>query len=155
MGIFYPFLNDENVRLLGVEAAGYGLGTGKHSATLLKGRVGIFQGMKNYLLQDEFGQVAEVHSISAGLDYPGVGPEHCLLKDISRAEYFSITDDEALEATLTLSKLEGILPALESAHAIAFLEKLMPETKKDEIVILNVSGRGDKDLNTIISKLNL
>ena len=143
MGIFYPFLNDENVRLLGVEAAGYGLGTGKHSATLLKGRVGIFQGMKNYLLQDEFGQVAEVHSISAGLDYPGVGPEHCLLKDISRAEYFSITDDEALEATLTLSKLEGILPALESAHAIAFLEKLMPETKKDEIVILNVSGRGD------------
>ncbi|MEJ2494569.1 MAG: pyridoxal-phosphate dependent enzyme [Ignavibacteriaceae bacterium] len=155
MGIFYPFLNDENVRLLGVEAAGYGLGTGKHSATLLKGRVGIFQGMKNYLLQDEFGQVAEVHSISAGLDYPGVGPEHCLLKDISRAEYFSITDDEALEATLTLSKLEGILPALESAHAVAFLEKLMPETKKDEIVILNVSGRGDKDLNTIISKLNL
>ena len=155
MGIFYPFLNDENVRLLGVEAAGYGLGTGKHSATLLKGRVGIFQGMKNYLLQDEFGQVAEVHSISAGLDYPGVGPEHCLLKDISRAEYVSITDDEALEATLTLSKLEGILPALESAHAIAFLEKLMPETKKDEIVILNVSGRGDKDLNTIISKLNL
>ena len=111
--------------------------------------------MKNYLLQDEFGQVAEVHSISAGLDYPGVGPEHCLLKDISRAEYFSITDDEALEATLTLSKLEGILPALESAHAVAFLEKLMPETKKDEIVILNVSGRGDKDLNTIISKLNL
>jgi tryptophan synthase beta chain len=155
MGIFYSFLDDENVRLLGVEAAGYGLDTGKHSATLLKGRVGIFQGMKNYLLQDESGQVAEVHSISAGLDYPGVGPEHCLLKDISRAEYFSITDDEALEATLTLSKLEGILPALESAHAIAFLEKLMPETKENEIVIVNVSGRGDKDLNTIISKLNL
>lgn len=155
MGIFYPFIDDKNVRLLGVEAAGYGIETGKHSATLLKGKVGIFQGMRNYLLQDEFGQVAEVHSISAGLDYPGVGPEHCLLKDINRAEYFSITDDEALEATLTLSKLEGILPALESAHAIAFLEKLMPETKKDEIVIVNVSGRGDKDLNTIISKLNL
>lgn len=155
MGIFYPFIDDKNVRLLGVEAAGFGIETGKHSATLLKGKVGIFQGMRNYLLQDEFGQVAEVHSISAGLDYPGVGPEHCLLKDISRAEYFSVTDDEALEATLTLSKLEGILPALESAHAIAFLEKLMPETKKDEIVIINVSGRGDKDLNTIISKLNL
>ena len=155
MGIFYPFLDDKNVRLIGVEAAGFGLDTGKHSATLLKGRVGIFQGMKNYLLQDEFGQVAEVHSISAGLDYPGVGPEHCLLKDINRAEYFSITDDEALEAALTLSKLEGILPALESAHAIAFLEKLVPETKKNEIVIVNVSGRGDKDLNTIISKLNL
>lgn len=155
IGIFYPFLDDKNVRLLGVEAAGYGLDTRKHSATLLKGRVGIFQGMKNYLLQDEFGQVAEVHSISAGLDYPGVGPEHCLLKDISRAEYFSITDDEALEATLTLSKLEGILPALESAHAIAFLQKLMPGTKQNEIVVVNVSGRGDKDLNTIISKLNL
>ena len=155
MGIFYPFLDDKNVRLIGVEAAGFGLDTGKHSATLLKGRVGIFQGMKNYLLQDEFGQVAEVHSISAGLDYPGVGPEHCLLKDINRAEYFSITDDEALEAALTLSKLEGILPALESAHAIAFLEKLVPETKKNEIVIVNVSGRGDKDLNTIINKLNL
>jgi tryptophan synthase beta chain len=155
MGIFYPFLDDKNVRLIGVEAAGFGLNTGKHSATLLKGRVGIFQGMKNYLLQDKFGQVAEVHSISAGLDYPGVGPEHCLLKDISRAEYYSITDHEALEATLTLSKLEGILPALESAHAIAFLEKLMPDTKKNEIVIVNVSGRGDKDLNTIISKLNL
>ena len=155
MGIFYPFINDESVRLLGVEAAGYGIETGKHSATLLKGKVGIFQGMRNYLLQDEHGQVAEVHSISAGLDYPGVGPEHCLLKDISRVKYFSVTDDEALQATLTLSKLEGILPALESAHAIAFLEKLMPETKKDEIVIVNVSGRGDKDLNTIISKLNL
>ena len=155
MGIFYPFLDDKNVRLIGVEAAGFGLDTGKHSATLLKGRVGIFQGMKNYLLQDKFGQVAEVHSISAGLDYPGVGPEHCLLKDICRAEYFSITDHEALEATLTLSKLEGILPALETAHAIAFLEKLMPDTKKNEIVIVNVSGRGDKDLNTIISKLNL
>ena len=153
MGIFYPFVNDENVKLIGVEAAGYGLDSGKHCATLSLGMPGVFQGMNTYLLQDEFGQISEVHSISAGLDYPGVGPEHSLLKDIERVDYQSITDEEALEATLLISKNEGILPALESAHAIAHLNKLMPETNKDEIVVVNVSGRGDKDLNTIINKI--
>ncbi|MFA3784187.1 tryptophan synthase subunit beta [Melioribacteraceae bacterium 4301-Me] len=153
MGIFYPFVNDKNVNLIGVEAAGYGLDSGKHCATLTLGEPGIFQGMKTYLLQDENGQVSEVHSISAGLDYPGVGPEHSLLKDIKRVKYFSVTDDEALEATILLSKLEGILPALETAHAVAYLNKLMPETSKDEIVVVNISGRGDKDLNTIINQI--
>lgn len=152
MGIFYPFINDEKVKLIGVEAAGYGLDSGKHCATLTLGEPGVFQGMKTYLLQDQFGQVAEVHSVSAGLDYPGVGPEHSLLKDILRVQYESATDDEALEATLLLAKLEGILPALESAHAISHLNKLMPQTNKNEIVIVNVSGRGDKDLDTIIKQ---
>jgi tryptophan synthase beta chain len=152
MGIFYPFINDEKVKLVGVEAAGYGLDSGKHCATLTLGEPGVFQGMKTYLLQDPFGQVSEVHSVSAGLDYPGVGPEHSLLKDISRVQYESATDDEALEATLLLAKLEGILPALESAHAVAHLNKLMPKTNKNEIVIVNVSGRGDKDLDTIINQ---
>ncbi len=153
MGIFYPFVNDEKVNLIGVEAAGYGLDSGKHCATLTLGEPGVFQGMKTYLLQDEFGQISEVHSISAGLDYPGVGPEHSLLKDIERVSYFSVTDDEALEATLLLSKLEGILPALETAHAVAHLNNLMPKTDKNEIVVINISGRGDKDLNTIIKQL--
>ena len=151
MGIFFPFINDESVNLIGVEAAGYGINTDKHCATLTLGEPGIFQGMNTYLLQDSNGQVSEVHSISAGLDYPGVGPEHSLLKDIKRVKYFSATDDEALKGINLLTKLEGILPALESAHAIAHLEKLLPETGKDEIVIVNVSGRGDKDLATIIN----
>jgi tryptophan synthase beta chain len=154
MGIFFPFINDESVSLIGVEAAGYGTDTDKHCATLTLGEPGIFQGMNTYLLQDSNGQVSEVHSISAGLDYPGVGPEHSLLKDIKRVKYFSATDDEALKGINLLTKLEGILPALESAHAIAHLEKLLPETGKDEIVIVNVSGRGDKDLATIISNLD-
>lgn len=153
IGIFYPFVENENVRLIGVEAAGYGIDTNKHCATLSLGSPGIFQGMNTYLLQDEYGQIAEVHSISAGLDYPGVGPEHSLLHDINRAQYFSATDEEALESTKLLSKLEGILPALETAHAIAYLNKLMPQTNKDEIVVVNISGRGDKDLNTIIKNL--
>ena len=153
IGIFYPFINDEKVKLIGVEAAGYGLNSGKHCATLTLGEPGVFQGMKTYLLQDKFGQISEVHSISAGLDYPGVGPEHSLLKDIERVQYASVTDQEALDATLQLSKLEGILPALETAHAIAYLNKLMPTTNKDEIVVVNISGRGDKDLNTIISQI--
>lgn len=153
IGIFYPFINDENVKLIGVEAAGYGLETTKHSATLTLGREGIFHGMKTYLLQNKNGQVEEVHSISAGLDYPGVGPEHSLLKDISRVKYFSVTDNEALNATKLLTMQEGILPALETAHAIAYLNYLMPQTSIDEIVIVNVSGRGDKDLNTIIDNL--
>lgn len=153
IGIFYPFINDESVKLIGVEAAGYGLNSGKHCATLTLGEPGVFQGMKTYLLQDANGQISEVHSISAGLDYPGVGPEHSLLKDIERVRYASVTDQEALDATLLLSKLEGILPALETAHAIAYMNKLMPATNKDEIVVVNISGRGDKDLNTIISQI--
>jgi len=153
MGIFYPFINDESVNMIGVEAAGYGINTNKHCATLTLGKPGIFQGMKTYLLQNDDGQVSEVHSISAGLDYPGVGPEHSFLKDIERVKYESVTDEEALEATLFLSKYEGILPALETAHAIAYLNKLMPTTNKDEIVIVNISGRGDKDLNTIINQI--
>jgi len=153
IGIFYPFIDDEQVKLIGVEAAGYGLQTKKHSATLTLGREGIFHGMKTYLLQNKNGQVEEVHSISAGLDYPGVGPEHSLLKDISRVEYVSVTDNEALEATKLLTEQEGILPALETAHAVAYLNYLMPRTSKNEIVIVNISGRGDKDLNTIIENL--
>jgi tryptophan synthase beta chain len=150
MGIFYPFLINTDVKLIGIEAAGYGIETDKHCATLSLGSEGIFQGMLSYLLQDTDGQVSEVHSISAGLDYPGVGPEHSHLKDVGRVEYYSVTDDEALAATSLLAKLEGIIPALESAHAIAYLNYLMPKTKKDQIVIVNVSGRGDKDLNTIM-----
>ncbi|MCL5027738.1 MAG: tryptophan synthase subunit beta [Bacteroidetes bacterium] len=152
IGIFYSFINTK-VKLIGVEAAGYGINTNKHCATLTLGREGIFQGMKTYLLQNDEGQVSEVHSISAGLDYPGVGPEHSLFKDEVIADYYSVTDDEAIRATELLSKAEGIIPALESAHAVAYLNYLMPNTKKDEIVIVNISGRGDKDLNTIKDKL--
>jgi tryptophan synthase beta chain len=154
IGIFYPFVKSQ-VKLIGVEAAGLGLETLKHSATLTKGREGILHGMKTYLLQDEEGQVSEVHSISAGLDYPGVGPEHSFLKDESRVSYYSVTDNEALTAAKLLSELEGIIPALETAHAVAYLEYLIPKTKKDEIVVLNLSGRGDKDLNTIRENLTL
>lgn len=153
VGIFYPFINNEEVNLIGVEAEGLGIETGKHCATLSVGEPGIFHGMKSYLLQNSDGQVEEVHSISAGLDYPGVGPEHSLLKDISRVKYFSIRDNEALKGVDLLTRLEGILPALESAHAVAYLEKLMPTKIKNEIVIVNVSGRGDKDLATIIENL--
>lgn len=152
MGIFYPFINTD-VKLIGVEAAGYGIDTDKHCATLTLGREGIFQGMRTYLLQNSEGQVSEVHSISAGLDYPGVGPEHSFLKDEVIAEYHSITDAEALKATELISRKEGIIPALESAHAIGHLEYLMPKTTKDDIIIVNVSGRGDKDLNTIKNSL--
>lgn len=150
MGMFYPFLGD-NIKLIGIEAGGLGLDTNKHCATLTFGKEGIFQGMKTYLLQDEFGQVSEVHSVSAGLDYPGVGPEHSNLKDTAVVDYVAVTDDEALKATSLLARLEGIIPALESAHAIAQLEHLMPSTKKGDIIIVNVSGRGDKDLNTIMN----
>jgi tryptophan synthase beta chain len=152
IGIFYPFINDK-IKLIGVEAAGLGLRTNKHSATLSLGREGIFHGMKTYLLQDEDGQVSEVHSISAGLDYPGVGPEHSYYKDETLAKYYSVTDEEALAATKLISEKEGIIPALETAHAIAYLEYLMPTTSKNEIVVLNLSGRGDKDLNTIRENL--
>jgi tryptophan synthase beta chain len=150
MGLFYSFLENQEIRLIGVEAAGEGLATNKHCATISLGSVGIFQGMKTYLLQTESGQISDVHSISAGLDYPGVGPEHASLYNDQRALYVSVTDQEALEGALKLSKYEGILPALETAHAVAYLEYLMPETQTNEIVIINISGRGDKDLNTII-----
>lgn len=152
-GIFYPFIDEPNVKLIGVEAAGKGIETDKHCASLTLGSEGIFQGMKTLLLQNQYGQINEVYSISAGLDYPGVGPEHSYLQKKEIAEYHSVTDQEALQAVRLLSKLEGILPALESAHAVAYLNKLMPHTKTDEIVIVNVSGRGDKDLNTIITEL--
>jgi tryptophan synthase beta chain len=148
IGIFYPFVND-NVKLVGVEAAGFGLNSDKHSATLTKGREGILHGMKTYLLQNEEGQVSEVHSISAGLDYPGVGPEHSFFKDERIAEYNSITDEEALEGVKLLSKYEGIIPALESAHAVAYLNILMPKTNKENVIVVNISGRGDKDLGTL------
>ena len=153
VGIFYPFVNDESVKLIGVEAEGYGIASGKHCATLTVGSTGIFQGMQTYILQDENGQINEVHSISAGLDYPGVGPEHSLLKDIKRAEYFSVTDDEALEGIKLLTKTEGILPALETAHAVAYLNKLMQNTDKNDLIVINVSGRGDKDINSIIQNI--
>lgn len=153
MGIFYPFVNDESVRLMGVEAAGKGVDTDKHAATMSKGTHGVFQGSMSYLLQDEFGQVIEAHSISAGLDYPGVGPEHSYLKDTGRAEYLPITDAEALEALQLLSRKEGIIPALESAHAIAQTLKVAPTMKKDEIIVVSLSGRGDKDVESIMKYL--
>ena len=149
-GIFYSFINDENVELIGVEAEGLGIATGRHCATLSVGEPGIFHGMRTYLLQNHDGQVEEVYSISAGLDYPGVGPEHSLLKDLERVKYYSVTDDEALKGVHLLTRLEGILPALESAHAIAYLNKLMPHKEKNDIVVVCVSGRGDKDLSTLM-----
>ena len=152
IGIFHEFIDDKDVSLIGVEAGGYGINSNLHCATLTLGNEGIFHGMKTYLLQNEDGQVAPVHSISAGLDYPGVGPEHSFLKDLERVKYVSVTDDEALRAVKLVSKQEGILVALETAHAFAYLEELMPKTKKDQIVVVNTSGRGDKDLNTIIDK---
>jgi tryptophan synthase beta chain len=152
MGIFYPFLNDiPGVKLIGVEAAGLGLETGKHAAALAKGQRGVLHGAMQYLLQDENGQVQLAHSISAGLDYPGVGPEHCYLKDKGLVEYVSITDTEALDAMLLLSRIEGIIPALESAHAIAHAIKIAPLMKSDDTLIVNLSGRGDKDLQSALT----
>jgi tryptophan synthase beta chain len=149
IGTFHPFIKDKDVALLGAEAAGKGLETGKHSATLTAGEVGVLQGCKSYLLQDEDGMVKEAHSIAPGLDYPGVGPQHALLKDLKRAEYTAVTDEQALEAFQTLSRVEGIIPALESAHAVhAGLEraKMM---RADQTVVITISGRGDKDLETV------
>jgi tryptophan synthase beta chain len=148
IGLFYPMLNDVTVRMIGVEAAGLGLQTGKHAASLTKGQEGVFHGMRTLLLQDADGQVQLAHSVSAGLDYPGVGPEHSFLKETGRVEYVAVPDEEALEAALLLAKLEGIIPALESAHALAYLNKLLPGTEKDQIVVVNLSGRGDKDMDT-------
>ena len=149
MGLFYEFVKDESVRLIGVEAAGSGVDTGKHAATLTAGSPGVLHGAMSYLLQDNEGQVTEAHSISAGLDYPGVGPEHSYLKDVGRAEYYSITDQEALDAFQLLCRLEGIIPALETAHAFAYLDKLCPQLTGNPLIVINSSGRGDKDVQTV------
>lgn len=153
MGIFYPFIEDENVALYGVEASGHGLHTEKHAASLSKGKPGVLHGSYMYLLQNEDGQIQEAHSISAGLDYPGIGPEHSYLHDIGRATYESITDDEAFEALQLLCKVEGIIPALESAHAISYAVKLAAKMDKEEGIIVCLSGRGDKDVNTVMERM--
>jgi len=152
MGIFHDYIPDEKVRLIGVEAAGHGLESGKHAATLCAGKPGVLHGNRTYLLQDDNGQILETHSISAGLDYPGVGPEHAWLKESGRAEYVAITDDEALQAFHDLCRLEGIIPALESAHALAYAAKIAPRMSKDQILLVNLSGRGDKDMHTVAEK---
>lgn len=149
MGAFYNFIGDKSVRLVGAEAAGHGVDTDKHAATMAKGSVGIFHGMKSVFLQDDYGQIAPVYSISAGLDYPGVGPEHTYLRDTGRADYVSITDEEAVNAFEYLSKTEGIIPAIESAHAVAAALKIAPTMDKDKIMVINLSGRGDKDVYSI------
>jgi len=149
MGIFYPYIDDEATRLIGVEAAGQGLETGKHAASLSAGSPGVLHGNRTYLLQDANGQITETHSISAGLDYPGVGPEHSYLKDIGRAEYVGITDDEALQAFHRLCRTEGIIPALESSHAVAQAMKMAPAMRRDQHLLVNLSGRGDKDIGTV------
>ncbi len=149
MGLFHEFVNEPTVRLIGIEAAGEGVDTEKHAATLTQGRVGVLHGAMSYLLQDEDGQVIEAHSISAGLDYPGVGPEHSYLKDTSRAQYYSVTDKQALTAFKRLAELEGIIPALETAHAIAYLETLCPQLTDNSRIVINCSGRGDKDVQTV------
>ncbi|WP_054941351.1 tryptophan synthase subunit beta [Paenibacillus ihuae] len=151
IGMFYPFMEDEQVGMIGVEAAGKGIDTLFHAATMSKGSQGVFQGSLSYLLQDEYGQVTEAHSISAGLDYPGVGPEHSYLKDIERAKYVPITDAEALDALKLLCVTEGIIPALESAHAIAHVAKIAPDLTKDDVVVICLSGRGDKDVESIMA----
>ncbi|MEX0681806.1 MAG: tryptophan synthase subunit beta [Balneolales bacterium] len=152
IGMFYPLIQHEEVKLYGIEAAGEGVETARHAATLTSGLPGILHGSLSYLLQTDHGQIAEAHSVSAGLDYPGVGPEHANLKDSGRVTYVSVTDEQAIDAVKLLSSREGIIPALETAHAVAYLESLMPETGKDEVVVINCSGRGDKDMETI-SKL--
>jgi tryptophan synthase beta chain len=152
IGIFYEYIPDESVRLIGVEAAGQGIESGHHAATLCAGRPGVLHGNRTYLLQDENGQIVETHSVSAGLDYPGVGPEHAWLKESGRAEYVAVTDDEALRAFHDLCRLEGIIPALESAHALAYAAKIAPRLKPADILLVNLSGRGDKDMQTVAEK---
>lgn len=149
MGAFYDFIPDESVKLIGCEAAGRGVNTAETAATIATGTMGVFHGMKSYFCQDEYGQIAPVYSISAGLDYPGIGPEHANLYDTGRAEYVSITDDEAVEAFEYLSRIEGIIPAIESSHALAYARKLAPQMGKDQIIVVNISGRGDKDVAAI------
>jgi tryptophan synthase beta chain len=155
IGTFYPFVDDSDVLLYGVEAGGQGVNSGKHSATLSAGSEGILHGMLTYLLQDKFGQVTDTHSISAGLDYPGVGPEHALLKDLNRAKYIECIDDDAVEAFLMLSKLEGIIPALEPSHAISYAMKLANKMDKNENIVVTLSGRGDKDVEIILQYLKM
>jgi tryptophan synthase beta chain len=152
MGIFYPYLDDPAVRLIGVEAAGEGMGTGRHAASLTGGTPGVLHGNRTYLLQDENGQIIDTHSVSAGLDYPGVGPEHAWLKDSGRAQYVTITDDEALQAFHDCCRIEGIIPALESSHALAYASKLAPDLPHHHILLVNLSGRGDKDMHTVAER---
>jgi tryptophan synthase beta chain len=152
MGIFYDYIPHGGVKLIGVEAAGHGLASGKHAASLTAGRPGVLHGNRTYLLQDDNGQIIETHSVSAGLDYPGVGPEHAWLKDSGRADYVTITDDEALAGFHALCKFEGIIPALESSHALAYAAKLAPTLGKDKVLLVNLSGRGDKDMHTVAEK---
>jgi tryptophan synthase beta subunit len=155
MGLFHPFYNDKTVKFIGVEAGGEGLETGKHSATLATGKTGVLHGTKSYLMEDENGQITETHSISAGLDYPGVGPEHSFYKDSGRAEYVAVTDKEALEGFKLLCHTEGIIPALESSHAVYYAYKLAGKLPKDKIIIVNLSGRGDKDLDIVTKALGM
>lgn len=155
IGLFYPFIDDDAVKMYGVEAAGDGIATGRHSAPLSAGRPGVLHGNRTYLMEDEDGEIIETHSISAGLDYPGVGPEHAWLKDTGRAQYVNITDDEALEGFHALTSMEGIIPALESSHAMAYTMKLAPQMAKNDIIIVNLSGRGDKDMHTIAQREGL
>ncbi len=152
IGLFYPFLNDPDVAIYGVEAAGDGLETGRHAAPLCAGKPGVLHGNRTYLMEDADGQIIETHSISAGLDYPGVGPEHAWLRDTGRAQYVAVTDDEALAAFHILTRTEGIIPALESSHALAYAAKLAPTMEKDQIILINLSGRGDKDMHTVAAK---
>jgi tryptophan synthase beta chain len=154
IGLFYPYL-DSNIRMIGVEAAGRGIESGQHAATLTQGRPGVLHGNRTYLIQDENGQIIETHSISAGLDYPGVGPEHAWLKDSKRAEYFGITDEEALAAFHDLCHYEGIIPALESSHALAYAAQLAPILSRDKLLLVNLSGRGDKDMATVAQAFNI
>ena len=155
IGIFYPFLNDKDVSLIGVEAAGRGLDTSEHAASLVVGRVGVLHGAKSYVLQDSNGQITETHSVSAGLDYPGVGPEHSYLKDIGRATYVAVSDEEALEGFKLLCRTEGITPALEPAHALFYAAKMAGSLNKEEIIVVNLSGRGDKDMDIVIKALEV
>ncbi len=155
IGLFHPFINDTDVAMFGVEGAGHGIETGQHSAALCAGTPGVLHGNRTYLIQDEHGQIIETHSISAGLDYPGVGPEHAWLKDIGRAEYVSVTDDEALQAFHDLTRIEGIIPALESSHALAYASKLAATMTPDQSILVNLSGRGDKDMHTVASLAGL
>ena len=155
MGLFYPFMKNPAVKFIGVEAAGSGLKSGKHAASLVAGKVGILHGNKTYLLQDKNGQIKPTHSISAGLDYPGVGPEHALFKETGRCNYVAVTDKEALDGFTLLCETEGIIPALESAHAVAYLKKLAPKRSKEEVIVVNLSGRGDKDMNTVASVMGV
>jgi tryptophan synthase beta chain len=155
IGLFYPFIEDESVEMYGVEGGGHGIDTGEHAAPLCAGTPGVLHGNRTYLMQNEYGQIAGTHSISAGLDYPGVGPEHAWLKDIGRANYVAVTDDEALEAFHDLTRMEGIIPALESSHALAYVKKLAPTMSKDQVILVNLSGRGDKDMHTVASLAGL